>query len=90
MSELLITSRPCDQCLTSRNRIVPGARAAEIIKNCRTADVHFQCHKGSVAGMNVHCRGVHEAVGPCLACRMATAFGMPVVEIGPETLDGAQ
>lgn len=85
MPELLLASRRCDQCLTTRNRIVSGARAAAIIRDCRERDHHFQCHKGSVAGMNVHCRGVHE-VAPSLAYRFARAAGIPVREVDPEAL----
>jgi hypothetical protein len=84
--ELLMTSRPCNECLTSKNRIVPGSRAAEIIRGCRANDIHFQCHKGTAAGQNVHCRGVFDTNGPSKAYRMARAFGIPIVEIDPSTI----
>ena len=83
---LLLASRCCDQCLTTRNRIVPGERAAEIIRGCRRDDVHFTCHKGSIAGLNLHCRGVHDRL-PSRAYRFAVAMGIPVVEVDPERPD---
>ena len=86
MTELLLAARRCDQCLTTRNRIVSGARAAEIVRGCRRDDVHFQCHKGSLAGVNLHCRGVHEITGGDLAYRFAKTCGIPVREVDPDGL----
>lgn len=83
--ELLLAARRCSQCLTTRNRIVSGERAAELIRGCRTRDVHFVCHKGSAAGLNVHCRGVHE-IAPSMAYRFGVAIGVKVVEVDPEEL----
>lgn len=86
MAELLLASRCCGQCLTTRNRIVDGARAAQIIRDCRAEGTHFQCHKGSLAGLNVHCRGVHDRFGS-QAARFAQRFGIPVREVDPEGLE---
>lgn len=85
MTELLIMSRRCSEYLTTRNRIVSGERAAELIRDCRNRDVHFQCHKGSINGLNVHCRGVHE-IAPDRAYRMAVAWKIPIREINPDEL----
>jgi len=85
--ELLLAARPCGQCLTTRNRIVPGARAAEIIRSCRERDVHFQCHKGSAAGVNLHCRGVHEIMGGDRAYRFGVAIGVSIVEVDADELE---
>lgn len=86
MAELLLASRCCGQCLTTRNRIVSGERAAQIIRETRAAGVHFQCHKGSLAGVNLHCRGVHDRFGS-EAATFAQRFGIPVREIDPEGLE---
>lgn len=85
--ELLITSRSCDQCLTTRNRIVSGERAADIIRACKREDQHFQCHKASIAGLNCHCRGVHDRIGPSRAYRFAEHCGIAIREIDPEELE---
>lgn len=83
--ELLLAARRCDQCLTTRNRIVSGARAAEIVRQCRATDNHFFCHKGTAAGLQVHCRGVHD-INPGLAYRLGVAIGVPVRAVDPEAL----
>ena len=86
-----IMARRCGQCLTTSQRIVPGARAAQIVRDCRAGDHKFVCHKAQMAGLeNVACRGVHDAVGPCRAYRFACALGIPVVEHDPDTLPGAR
>lgn len=85
---LHLASKCCGECLTTRRRIVSGERAAEIIRDVRKRDVHFQCHRGSLAGINLHCRGVHDR-WPSRSARFADAFGIPVVEIDPDTLPKA-
>lgn len=80
MSELLITARPCSECLATRNRIVSGERAAEIIKGCKRERTHFICHKAE-PGEIVHCRGVHDAIGGSRAHDFATAVGIPIREV---------
>jgi hypothetical protein len=84
--QLLLASSRCDQCLTTRGRIVSGARAADIVRDCRRRRVHFVCHKGSLAGLNVHCAGVH-AIEPGDAWRFAQAIGVPIVAVDPMALD---
>lgn len=86
-AELLLASRCCGQCLTTRNRIVSGERAAQIIRGCRRDRTHFVCHKGSQAEMIVHCRGVHDCFGSD-AHRFATRLGIPIREVDPENLTG--
>lgn len=91
-AELRLAARRCDQCLTTRNRIVSGDRAAEIVSDCRRTGNHFVCHKGSIAGEIVHCRGVHDILirdfGGSTAYQFATRIGVPIVEVDPEDLGG--
>jgi hypothetical protein len=87
MAELLLASRRCSQCLTTRNRIVSGERAAEIIRECRRKGIHFICHKGTATNQIIHCRGVHEIVGGSKAHYMAQALRIPIREVDPDTLD---
>lgn len=86
MTELLLAAHPCSECLLSKDRIVGGRRAADLVRKCRREDVHFQCHKGSIAGLNVHCRGVHD-VAPSRAYRIAVAWKIPIREIDPDNLE---
>lgn len=88
MTELLIARKPCSQCLTSRNRIVSANRATNLIRECRDGDKHFICHKGSIAGLNLHCRGVHATNGPCAAYRIAKLLDIPIVEVDADALGG--
>ncbi len=83
---LLLAARRCSQCLTTRSRIVSGERAASIVRDCKASGRHFKCHKGSVAGLNVHCRGVHDRLSSD-AHRFALAVGIEVREVDPETLE---
>jgi hypothetical protein len=78
MTQLNLAAHPCSECLTTRNRIVSGSRAAQIVRDCRATDKHFICHK-SADGELVHCRGVHN-INESLAYRVAKAFGIPIVE----------
>lgn len=84
-SEMLLAAKRCSQCLTTRNRIVSGQRAADIVRDCRRQHIHFQCHKGSETGLIVHCRGVHDIAGS-RAHDFAVAFGIPVTEVDPDQL----
>lgn len=85
-AELLLAARPCTECLTTRRRVVSGERAAELIRGCRADHQHFQCHKGSIAGLIVHCRGVHD-LGGSRAHDFAQAFGIPIREVDPDNIE---
>lgn len=55
-----VCEKQCEQCLFSPNRIVSKKRMGEILKDCRQKDAHFQCHKASIVGRDVCCRGFYE------------------------------
>jgi hypothetical protein len=76
-AELILAAKPCSQCLTTRNRIVSGERAAQIVRDCRSTGNHFVCHKAE--GEVVHCRGVHD-LHSSTAYRFAKACNIPIVE----------
>ena len=82
-SELLLATKRCAQCLTTRNRIVPGDRAAQIIQNCREERIHFICHKGSERDEIIHCRGVHDLLKGSRAHDFALAMDIPIREVEP-------
>ncbi len=52
-----VMARNCDECLMTANRIVSGARAAQIIAETNRKDGHFICHKASLAGEDIACHG---------------------------------
>lgn len=82
-----VMSRKCDQCLLSPERIVSATRAAQIIKECALKDCSFLCHKGTIAGREIACRG-HFDTGVGQMSRIAERFRM-IVEIDPDTLEPA-
>lgn len=45
-----VCAHPCDQCLFSDNKVVSEERKAELIATCIEKDIHFICHKGTIAG----------------------------------------
>lgn len=55
--EQIVCSKQCDQCLFSKNKIVEPKRVKEILEKCERDSTHFICHKGSIADMNVVCKG---------------------------------
>lgn len=56
---LEVCSKPCDQCLFSKNKIVDDKRVNEILSDCEKNQTHFICHKGTIAGKNVVCNGFY-------------------------------
>lgn len=80
-----IMTHECDQCLMGKNRIVSGQTAARIISDTVEQDRAFLCHKGTVAGREIACRGHHERTGGGRLTRMAAAFGI-LDEIDPDTM----
>ena len=58
---MLIMAERCDQCLFSPNAIVSPERRADIIAKCKRDGSYFICHKASIAGRQVYCRGFYDA-----------------------------
>lgn len=83
---LLLASKKCDQCLTTKDRIVNSRRAAGLIRECQENQTHFICHKGSITGKIVHCRGVHDLC-PSQAFQFAQRMGIPIREVDPDDLE---
>jgi hypothetical protein len=52
-----VMAERCAQCLYGPNKIVSNKRRAEIIRQITREDGHFICHKASIEGRNVACRG---------------------------------
>lgn len=81
---LKVCSKQCDQCLFSKNRIVSGPRMASILNDCKNNDTHFICHKGTIAGENVVCKGFFDTQTSQMI-RIAGRLNM-IKEVDPETL----
>ena len=54
---LKVMQKRCDQCLFSDAKIVSQRRANDILKKCARTDSHFECHKGTMVGDQIVCRG---------------------------------
>lgn len=57
---LQVKKECCNQCLFTENRIVSGKRMKEILTGCRRSDTYFQCHKATIEGKDVCCRGFYD------------------------------
>jgi len=58
-----VYDKQCSQCLFSKNRIVSKERASEIIKGCVNDQSHFICHKATIEGKDIMCRGYYDKLG---------------------------
>jgi hypothetical protein len=84
-----VMSRRCDQCLMdAKNRIVSAARASELLRQCAQQNVPFLCHKGTMVGREIACRGHHDAM-PSKNARFAEWLGLAHEEFDPVTLQRA-
>lgn len=55
-----VTEERCNECLFSKNKIVKNARRKEVITDCLRDGSHFICHKASIAGEDICCKGFYE------------------------------
>jgi len=85
MSVLKVCEQQCDQCLFSKNRVVSKERMAQIVKQCRENDNHFECHKASIAGLRVMCRGFYDTQPPSRVQRFADYHDIPTEFVNPST-----
>jgi hypothetical protein len=56
-----VCEKKCNQCLFTNDRIVDATRMRAILADCAKRDTHFNCHKASINGEEVCCRGFYEA-----------------------------
>lgn len=68
----------CDQCLYGPDKIVSNKRRSEIIREITRKDSHFICHKATIAGQRIACRGDWDQRGCGQLGRIAG--GLNVVE----------
>jgi hypothetical protein len=57
---ILVMKERCDECLFSPDRIVSNERAAEVLADCAENGTHFICHKATLKGRHVCCRGFYD------------------------------
>lgn len=61
-----VYKKRCDQCLFSRNKIVSNERRKSILDDCAKQGTFFTCHKATIAGQEICCRGFYDAQGSSL------------------------
>lgn len=59
-----VCSSKCAECLFSPDKIVSDKRKADIIRECLRTGAQFQCHKATIKGQEVVCRGFYDTYGP--------------------------
>jgi len=52
-----VMERQCSQCLFSDKKIVSKIRMREILRECEKKGIEFQCHKGTIEGKVICCKG---------------------------------
>lgn len=70
-----IMAKRCDQCLYGANKVVSNARRAQILRDLTREDRHFTCHKSTIAGEAVACRGDWDQRGCGQMGRIAGRLG---------------
>lgn len=50
----------CNECLFSGSKIVSDKRRRQVLSECRQSNSHFICHKATIAGESICCRGFYD------------------------------
>lgn len=58
-----VYDKECDQCLFGKNRIVSLERKAELVKGFVRKQSHFICHKSTIEGKEIVCKGFYDKMG---------------------------
>lgn len=66
----------CAECLYGRDKIVSDARRRQILRDLARKDNHFICHKATIAGLDICCRGDWDARGGGQLGRIADRLGV--------------
>ena len=77
-----IMEKECDQCLYGPNKIVSNSRRSQILRDIAERDDYFICHKATLVGERIACRGDWDRRGCGRLGRMATWLG--VLQFVPE------
>lgn len=62
-SQLKVCDKQCDECLFTKNKIVTDKRRDELLSTVDARTDYFICHKASIVGEKVMCRGFYEKYG---------------------------
>lgn len=76
-----VSSKVCDECLYSKNKIVEESTKQAVLNECRKKNRYFICHKFTLTHKAAVCRGFFNKE-PNQACQMAERLGL-VVYVDP-------
>ena len=72
---LRVMAKRCDECLLTRNRVVSDERVADILAQCAESGRAFECHKATIVGEHLVCRGFYDET-PSLVCNLGKELGL--------------
>lgn len=78
-------SEKCNQCLFTKDKIVSDECKAELLRELKHNGKHFFCHKGTIKGENIICKGSIEAGFNIDLFNAAQAMGM-IKYVKPEEI----
>lgn len=55
-----VKKKCCGECLFSKDKIVSNKRRKDILDGCKKKDNHFICHKATIKGEDVCCKGFYD------------------------------
>jgi hypothetical protein len=71
-----VMRKRCNECLYGKNKIVDNERRAEILREIDRKDNYFVCHKATIAGQEICCRGDFDRRGGGQLGRIAGRLGV--------------
>lgn len=71
---LKICEKRCDECLYSPAAIVSASKRKAILRDVERKDTFFVCHKSTINGDVVMCRGFYDANPNCGPLRVTRAM----------------
>lgn len=81
--KFLVCEKRCDECLFSKAKLTDDPTKLAILDECRNTGKYFLCHKGTLLGKAVVCRGFFDTE-PNQACRVADRLDL-VELVDPES-----
>lgn len=68
-------SKRCSECLLTDGKIVSDERRDGLLRDCERSGRYFLCHKGTIEGAAIVCRGFYE-LGTNQTVQVATRLGL--------------
>ncbi len=73
--KFMVCEKRCDQCLFSSAKVVSDRRRLAVLRECEKKRTYFICHKATIAGRTVVCRGFFETQRN-QTCQVAERLGL--------------